>query len=123
VFYTSPFDASSKDIALNPNVSIGFSEALFGQCGELRNDSKPDPEDPMCARLTLTGRFTEASGADRNAAKAELFEQHPAMWTWPEDHHWSVAFLDIVQVWLIDVYGGATLVPPGQYWAWTPKRV
>lgn len=122
VFYTSPLDASSKDIAVNNNVSLGLSEAQLGLCGEDSTDDVPDPESPLCARLVLSGRFMNVSSADRDAAVTQLFTEHPEMKNWPAGHDWMVSYLLLDQIWLIDIFGGASIVPPEAYWAWKPSR-
>lgn len=122
VFYTSPLDASSKDIAVNNNVSLGLSEAQLGLCGEDGTDDVPDPESPLCARLVLSGRFMNVSSSDRAAVVTQLFTQHPEMKNWPAGHDWMVSYLQLEQIWLIDIFGGASIVPPETYWAWKPAQ-
>jgi len=48
-------------------------------------------------------------------AMEALFERHPSMADWPEDHEWVIMKMDIHQVWLIDYYGGATILTSEQY--------
>jgi hypothetical protein len=73
--------------------------------------SELDPEDPRCARATFSGRFLVVSDPIELAtAKAYLFDRHPAMATWPDDHDWTVHKIEIAEIWLIDIYGGGELI-------------
>lgn len=76
-----------------------------------------DPEDPRCAHVILTGRFTKLTpGSDEEQfAKHALFSRHPIMPDWPDGHHWFFAKLDIVNILLLDFFGGAVTVPVTDY--------
>ena len=76
--------------------------------GRTGSESKQlDPEDPRCARATFSGRFVQVSDpVELATAKAFLFDRHPTMATWPDDHDWTVHEIDIAEIWLIDIYGG-----------------
>ena len=78
-----------------------------------------DPESPMCARLTLTGKFValEDGSEEHDFAKQAFFERHPSMKSWPDGHGWVIAKIDIQDIWLIDYFGGATVVDPEEYFA------
>jgi len=66
-----------------------------------------DPEDPRCARVVFSGKFTLVNEPEElTFATNALFERHPAMPTWPKDHDWKVHRIDLVEIWLIDIYGG-----------------
>jgi hypothetical protein len=76
-----------------------------------------DPESPICARLTLTGILEPIS---KNTMEYEiiqlaLYERHPQMQYWPKDHNWILLKLNIIDIWLIDYFGGATILTPEQY--------
>jgi hypothetical protein len=101
-----------KDIDSDNHVSIALSEMMTGTCQEAGRD----PEDPMCARLTLAGTFEKVTDKDEEAlAKAYLFQRHPAMESWPAGHGFFVGKLDINDIWLIDEYGGASQVDLTDY--------
>lgn len=120
IFYTSMLDATDKMLRKNPYVSLGFSEAEMGLCSS--NDTLPDPEDPLCARLTLSGNWRNVTGHDYDVAKEQLFRAHPEMKSWPSDHGWLVNYLDIEEVWIIDVFGGADILSAEEYYSATPLR-
>jgi hypothetical protein len=78
---------------------------------------KLDPEDPRCARASFNGNFQEVTdAAELQFAKDALFERHPAMADWPEDHSWKVHKIVLNEIWLIDIYGGGKGMntPPSQ---------
>ena len=82
-------------------------------------------ENPVCARLTLTGSFValEEGSEEYDFAKTAMFERHSTMEGWPSDHEWVLAKIDIQDVWLIDFFGGATILSPDEYFAATPDVV
>lgn len=111
-FYASGLDQSMQDIEANNQVSLALSEVMTGTCQEAGRD----PEDPMCARLTLSGTFDKVTDAEEEeSALASLFQRHPAMSTWPEGHGFFVGKLSISDIWLIDEYGGASQVDVSDY--------
>eukprot|EP00595_Chromulina_sp_UTEXLB2642_P001239 CAMPEP_0196765532 /NCGR_PEP_ID=MMETSP1095-20130614/9519_1 /TAXON_ID=96789 ORGANISM="Chromulina nebulosa, Strain UTEXLB2642" /NCGR_SAMPLE_ID=MMETSP1095 /ASSEMBLY_ACC=CAM_ASM_000446 /LENGTH=97 /DNA_ID=CAMNT_0042123765 /DNA_START=318 /DNA_END=611 /DNA_ORIENTATION=+ len=77
-----------------------------------------DPEDPKCARVTISGEFIEVTNeSELSFALNALYERHPAMVSWPVDHNWKVHKIDINEIWLIDIYGGASFVDIDEYYA------
>ncbi|KAL0669791.1 hypothetical protein Bca4012_032495 [Brassica carinata] len=86
------------------------SESPIGTC-------KRDPMDPTCSKLTLTGKLLqldEGSEEDKEAKKA-LFTKHPEMMDWPEGHEFSVFKLEIMNIFLINWYGGAKSITVDEY--------
>ena len=124
-FYVSPMDTSVKDIAADNHVSFTISEAgMKGFCSVTgsNNASLPDPEDPTCARLTVSGIFHEVDNATAKTIAPQMFARHPQMSKWPTGHGWFFATIDISDLWLIDYYGGAALIPPSDYFAAPPPK-
>lgn len=81
-----------------------------------------DPESPVCARLTLTGRLVEVEDdVERDWAQSSLFQRHPSMAFWPHGHHWVVMRLDIDDLWFLDYFGGASILDPVEYFAYSPN--
>jgi len=68
------------------------------QCG---SQAGTDPEDPRCAKLTLSGMVVPSKGTDIATGKAALFARHPQMKTWPADHGFGVFELRVTDVWMI----------------------
>lgn len=66
-----------------------------------------DPEEPTCARVVISGDFEAVTDPNEfAAAKSFLFDRHPTMQTWPDDHNFNVYKINIREIWLIDIYGG-----------------
>lgn len=102
-FYDSDMDASVEDANANNAVAFSLTSAQLGLC----TVDKVDPEDPRCARVVFSGKFNQVTEAEElTFATNALFERHPAMPSWPADHSWKVHKIDLVEIWLIDIYGG-----------------
>jgi len=127
-FYGTYMDQTFKDTVNNDQISLALSESsLSSVCAQRQGlDScmigdTGDPENPPCARLTLTGRLitldeNDASSKDEyEFAKNALFERHPAMAEWPSGHGWVIGKIDIQNIWLIDYFGGAAVLDPKDY--------
>jgi len=114
-FYDSDMDTSLEDIAVNPNVAFSLSMAAQNMCP---TDSI-DPEDPRCARVVFSGVFEVVTDEDEAAfAKSALFERHPTMASWPDDHSWKIHKIgSFKEIWLIDIFGGASIIAPDEYYA------
>nr|XP_039273661.1 protein CREG2-like [Styela clava] len=114
-FYVTLFDVSIQDVLKNPIISFALSEMETTYCGT----QDFDPEDPRCAKLTLSGRMVNVtSSEERKFALASLFERHPVMKSWPSSHDFYVTKLDIDMVWLIDYFGtGGSVVSLEDYFA------
>mmetsp|Transcript_29739 Transcript_29739/g.65471 ORF Transcript_29739/g.65471 Transcript_29739/m.65471 type:complete len:243 (+) Transcript_29739:178-906(+) len=119
--YGTYMDQSFHDTLSNSQVSLAVSEASMCS-GNLLQDCRlgtkyGDPESPVCARVTLMGRLVAVDKQEEEyeMAMEALFERHPSMADWPEDHEWVIMKMDIHQVWLIDYYGGATILTSEQY--------
>jgi hypothetical protein len=107
--------------------SLTISEAALNTtCGNR------DPEDPRCAKITLTGTMTRLAGKDMSLGKASLFARHPQMQTWPKGHGFEVHELVLSSIWMIDFYGGGGAVKVSDFSAakarhnvpsWPPSRV
>lgn len=127
--YGTYMDQSFADTLNNDNVALTLSESSFSSvCGNKAEASIGscqlgtnfgDPENPMCARLTLTGKLVVLDGGsdEFKTARAAFFERHPSMKSWPSGHGWVVAKIDIEDIWLIDYFGGATVLDPKDYFA------
>ena len=84
-----------------------------------------DPEDPRCARLTLSGRLGRLTNASEEtaAARAALFGRHPEMAGWPvaPPHNFEFYKLDISDIWLVDFFGGAANISTSDYFQASPS--
>ena len=110
--YVSDLDTSSQDIKHNNNVSITVSEMETAYCKHQRYIA----ETPLCARLTLSGKFEEIKSSDeREFALNALFTRFPEMKNYPKGHEFYPAKLNIKLIWFIDYYGGATIIAVDDY--------
>jgi len=109
--FTTPMEMSVIDLEQNPEASILMSLAQSDYCS--KNDY--DAEDPRCARLILNGKVVKVTGKEADFAKEALFSRHPAMETWPADHGWFFAKLDINNILLLDFFGGVENVAVEDY--------
>mmetsp|Transcript_32906 Transcript_32906/g.50337 ORF Transcript_32906/g.50337 Transcript_32906/m.50337 type:complete len:249 (-) Transcript_32906:135-881(-) len=124
--YGTFMDQSFEDTLKSRAVSLTLSEAaLDTEC--LSSDEFPskvcsvvpfgfgDPENPLCARLVLTGVFKIVDGGENTFATNALMERHPSMTYWPQDHNWEVAKIEVQDIWLIDYFGGASIIKVEDY--------
>jgi len=132
-FYASDLDASMIDafignasIKPNPQATLTISEA------SLHNATSPatqqacrigtplgDPENPPCARLVLSGKLMKLSNgsAEYKLAYASLLKRHPSFKLYPPGHDFFVAKMELDGVFLLDFYGGASIISPKDYLA------
>lgn len=125
--YTSALEASMIDIFVGnatdkpyPRGSLALSEASYpGKPLSTCTIGGPlgDPEDPLCARLVLSGNISKVvNGSDEETkAKEALFTRHPSFQKYPSDHHFFVAKLNIDGIWIVDIFGSAAIVDPSKY--------
>merc|ERR1719463_132032 len=126
--YGTYMDQTFADTLHNDKVALTLSESSLASACPRREaidacllapvSVSGDPENPLCARLTLTGKLVPlaANSDEHKAAKRAFFERHPSMQDWP-DHGWVVAKIEIEDIWFIDFFGGAAIVDPEEYFA------
>jgi hypothetical protein len=123
--YGTYMDQTFVDFQKNAAVSMSLSEAsLSSVCGgealescKISNSGFGDPENPVCARLVLSGVLVVLSkdDAEYKFAKSAIFKRHASMEEWPENHDWVVAKIDVQDIWLIDFFGGASILNVDAY--------
>lgn len=59
--------------------------------------------------------MVEVEGAEYESAKSALFNRHPSMSYWPNDHEWIIAKIEIEDLWFIDYFGGASILSVDEY--------
>ena len=109
--YGTFMDQSFVDSVENYFVSMTFTEAsLSSVCANHHGISScmigtkyGDPENPVCARLTLTGQLIvlDDHTEEYKFAQQALFQRHPTMEGWPTDHGWVIAKIDIEDIWYV----------------------
>jgi len=94
-----------------------FEGAKCGPEGDL------DPEDPRCAKLTLSGKFEVVDDEEtKKIGQDALFASHPAMKDWPTDHGFTMLKLNVQDLWMIANFGGGGSIPTEDYYAATPAH-
>uniref|UniRef100_A0A0E0L9T8 CREG-like beta-barrel domain-containing protein n=1 Tax=Oryza punctata TaxID=4537 RepID=A0A0E0L9T8_ORYPU len=110
-FYLTTLDPTARDALEDERTSFTLSEFPLGTCGKI------DPENPTCAKLTLTGKLKliDPQSSEADLAKAALFTKHPEMKGWPKNHHFQIFKLEIENIFLIDWFGGPKPISPTEY--------
>jgi len=125
--YACDLDASMIDVFTgngtappNPRATLALSQAAYPD--KILSNCKiggflGDPENPLCARLVFSGAVSKvAFGSDEETnAKAALFARHPSFKQFPAGHSFYVTKLAIDGIWLIDIFGGAAVISPSDY--------
>ncbi|CAG7906522.1 unnamed protein product [Brassica rapa] len=109
-FYLTMLDPTTRNALKDSRASFAISESSIGTC-------KRDPMDPTCSKLTLTGKLLQLDegSEEEKVAKKALFTKHPEMMDWPEGHEFSVFKLEIMNIFLINWYGGAKSITVDEY--------
>ncbi|XP_058115585.1 uncharacterized protein LOC131258343 isoform X2 [Magnolia sinica] len=110
-FYLTALDPTPRNALKDARSSLTISEFPIGSCG------RTDPENPTCAKLTLTGKLklVDIKSKEAEFAKNALFSKHAEMKGWPNDHNFQFFKLDIENLFLIDWFGGPKPLTVAQY--------
>ncbi|KAL4859048.1 hypothetical protein ACK3TF_000832 [Chlorella vulgaris] len=112
LFYLTAMDATAQDLALSSNASLTVCEAqLPGACAGI------DPEDPTCAKLSISGNLQPLPEEQLEEAERLLFTRHPAMRNRPAGHAFQIYELHIATARLLDWYGGPHDITAADYFA------
>ena len=116
----------STQLAVRPshgpkNVCISVPEVCLRPGAEI-GTPLGDPENPPCARLVLTGTVVkpDAQSDEAKRAMAALLVRHPSFANYPSGHGFYVAKLLISAAWEIDMFGGAAIISPADYFKAKP---
>ncbi|XP_051870251.1 protein CREG1 isoform X2 [Pristis pectinata] len=115
--YLTPLEISVQDIKINPEVSLAMTLAQTDYCRK----NGFDAQSPLCCRVILCGTIVTVNKTEIGIAKKALFERHPAMASWPPDHGWYFAKLNITNIWVLDYFGGLKTVTPEEYYNAKPE--
>ncbi|XP_075418682.1 protein CREG2 [Tenrec ecaudatus] len=117
-FYLTPKDPTVANLMKNPMASLMLPEAE----GEFCRKNLVDPDDPRCARLTLTGQMIMVSPEEVEFAKQAMFSRHPVMRKWPRQYEWLFMKMRVEHVWLQKWYGGAAEISREEYFKAVPRK-
>mmetsp|Transcript_36056 Transcript_36056/g.106582 ORF Transcript_36056/g.106582 Transcript_36056/m.106582 type:complete len:204 (-) Transcript_36056:230-841(-) len=109
-FYMTPMDPTLQDLRADARCTLTVSALQSEGCSM-------DPEDPTCAKLSMSGRMVKVADEDVPAAKEVLFAVHPQMASWTGHHGFEVHSLDMNDIFLLHHYGGAAHVTAAEYTA------
>ncbi|PSR87613.1 hypothetical protein CEY00_Acc30660 [Actinidia chinensis var. chinensis] len=110
-FFLTTLDPTASNALKDQRSSFTISEYPVGTCG------KTDPENPTCAKITLTGKLKVVEGKSKEAEFAEtaLFTKHPEMKGWPKSHNFQFFKLEIEDIFMINWFGGPKPLTVDQY--------
>ncbi|XP_044467602.1 protein CREG1 [Mangifera indica] len=110
-FYLTTLDPTASNALKDQRSSLTISEYPLGTCG------KRDPENPACAKITLTGKLVVLDNKSEEAelAKSVLFSKHPEMKGWPKDHNFWFFKLEIEDIFMINWFGGPKPLTVDEY--------
>ncbi|XP_073060342.1 uncharacterized protein [Primulina eburnea] len=110
-FYLTTLDPTASNALKDQRSSFTLSEYNLGTCGTT------DPENPSCAKITLTGKLKALDGNSTEAefARSALFSKHPEMKGWPKSHNFQIFQLDIKNIFMINWFGGPKPLTVDQY--------
>jgi len=112
-FYLSRLEMTVQDWQKNNQASMSVSLAQ----GEYCDANNLDPEDPRCAHVIFTGRVqvVKANSTEEAFARNALFKRHPEMSSWPDDHGWFFAKMNMTSIIVLDYFGGVKPVAVKDY--------
>ncbi|XP_063608261.1 protein CREG1-like [Penaeus indicus] len=113
--YLTPLDFTAIDLEKDNRASLTMSEAQSDYC----HKKDFDPEDPRCARILITGEIVKVENgtAEWGFAEAAMFSRHPIMKSWPTDHKFFFAKMNIMNIFVLDFFGGAAKVDINEYFS------
>uniref|UniRef100_A0A8B9VTZ4 Cellular repressor of E1A stimulated genes 2 n=1 Tax=Anas zonorhyncha TaxID=75864 RepID=A0A8B9VTZ4_9AVES len=117
-FYVTPKDNVVADLLKDPVASLTLPEADGNFCRK----NAVDPEDPRCARLTLTGQMVTVPPEETEFAKQAMFSRHPVIRKWPHSYEWFFMKMNIEHIWLQSWYAGVSAVPVEEYLKAAPSK-
>uniref|UniRef100_A0A8C0EVY0 Cellular repressor of E1A stimulated genes 2 n=1 Tax=Bubo bubo TaxID=30461 RepID=A0A8C0EVY0_BUBBB len=117
-FYVTPKDNTVADLLKNPVASLTLPEADGNFCRK----NVIDPEDPRCARLTLTGQMVTVPPEEVEFAKQAMFSRHPVVRKWPRSYEWFFMKMNIEHIWLQSWYGEVSAIAVEEYVKAVPSK-
>ncbi|XP_055617248.1 protein CREG1 isoform X2 [Toxorhynchites rutilus septentrionalis] len=117
-FYLTMLDFTAQDLSKDNRLTVLLSMDQDLDCSK----RGIDPMEPTCARIMISGRAIKlAEGSDEfNFGTNAMFSRHPAAKHWLDTHNFFLCKLDIVQIAVLDYYGGPHYVSVDEYMAADP---
>lgn len=117
-FYLTMLDYTAQDLSKDNRLTVLLSMDQDLDCSK----RGIDPMEPTCARIMISGRAVKLEeGTDEfNFGKNAMFSRHPAAKHWLDTHNFFLCKLDIVQIAVLDYYGGPHYVTVEDYMSADP---
>lgn len=112
-FYLTMLDYTAQDLSKDNRLTVLLSQDQDLYCSK----HGVDPMEPTCARIMISGRALKLEDGtdDFNFGKNAMFSRHPAAKKWLDTHNFFLCKLDIVQIAVLDFYGGPHYVTVDEY--------
>ncbi|XP_058813285.1 protein CREG1-like isoform X2 [Topomyia yanbarensis] len=112
-FYLTMLDYTAQDLSKDNRLTVLLSMDQDLDCSK----RGVDPMEPTCARIMISGRAVKlAEGTEEfDFGTNAMFSRHPAAKHWLETHNFFLCKLDIVQIAVLDYYGGPHYVTVEEY--------
>lgn len=119
-FYLTMLDYTAQDLSKDNRLTILLSMDQDLECSK----QGIDPMEPTCARIMISGRAVKLEeGTDEYTfGKNAMFSHHPAAKHWLDTHNFFLCKLDIVQIAVLDYYGGPHYVTVEDYMNADPDK-
>jgi len=113
-FYLTNLDFTGQDLLKSNKLTAMFTDDQDLSCTK-RN---VDPMEPTCARVMISGSAVklDVNSDEYKFANRAFLSRHPAAKNWIAEHSFYLCKLDILQIVIIDFYGGANYVTPEDYY-------
>ncbi|KAE8669582.1 Detected protein of confused Function [Hibiscus syriacus] len=110
--YLTTLDPTARNALKDHRSSLTISEYPIGTCG------KADPENHVCAKITLTGKVhchkyhiqmfgTGRCKLERIGIRSSFpVRKHPEMKGWPKNHDFQIFKLETENIFMINWFGG-----------------
>ncbi|XP_011252500.2 protein CREG1 [Camponotus floridanus] len=111
--YITPLDTTTQNLDKDNRATLLVSLAEKSYC----KDKHLDPMDPRCAKVTLTGIIVPVKDtAELKTVTQSFFGRHPGLQNLPADHHFYFAKLEILNIDLLDGFGGLKHISVEDYY-------
>ncbi|XP_055585169.1 protein CREG1, partial [Uranotaenia lowii] len=112
-FYLTMLDYTAQDLAKDNRLTVLLSMDQDLECSK----QGIDPMEPTCARIMISGQAVklEEGTAEFQFGKDAMFSRHPQAKHWLDTHNFFLCKLEIVQIAVLDYYGGPHYVTLEEY--------
>lgn len=121
-FYLTMLDYTAQDLAKDNRLTVMLSMDQDLYCTK----NGIDPMEPTCARIMISGTVVKINetSPEYQFGSSAMFSRHPAAKKWIETdgHNFFLCKLDIVQIAVLDFYGGPHYVTVEDYMAADPDK-